>query len=97
MHMKKFSSHAHFMWGSIACLLLLTLTIFAFLMTMTMTMTTEGLTENTQKKTFTVPQFQQGPMDGPVNSNTSSGQTNTNFVTAATNAKGDCFATNTCE
>jgi hypothetical protein len=89
--MKKFSSHALFMGGSIACLLLLTLAIFAFFMT-----TTEGLTDK-PKKTFTVPQFQQGPLDGPVNSNTSSGQTNSNFVTAATNAKGDCFATNTCE
>ena len=46
--------------------------------------------------TYIVPQFQQGPLDGPVNSNTSSVQSNTNLVTTDTNALNDCYATNTC-
>ena len=82
--------------------LLLAFAVFTFFFPFPM-ITREGLQEDSadmkeRKKggTYTVPQFQQGPLDGPVNSNTSSVQSNTNLVTADTNAQNDCYATNSC-
>jgi hypothetical protein len=52
--------------------------------------------EKTDPNKLKVPQFQQGPMDGPVNSNTSSVGTNSTNVQTNTNAQNDCYATNSC-
>lgn len=81
-------------WGAIAMLVGFAVLTFFFSLP---SGTLEGLTDKDKNKTYIVPQFQQGPLDGPVNSNTSSVQTNTNLVTTDTNAQNDCYATHSCD
>ena len=99
--MKKSSSHGK-RWVWVAVAVLVAFAVFTFFFPfpgLQEGLEGEDSADIKEKKkggTYIVPQFQQGPLDGPVNSNTSSVQSNTNLVTTDTNAQNDCYATNTC-